>query len=188
MNLHEHFLHDVEENEIAELITEDVLNCLTNDYEFTNVRDVKEYQHKGDILVKNKKDGSTTFVEVKNDSRIAGREDSTGNILCEDMVYYEDKCEWKHGFMRYCNDYLAVVSRQAQKIFILDLSVLKRYYRQGSFVSKMKVLPGQYSSVFLYPLEIAERVGALLYEIDYFEVGDEEDHVPFDIREVEIDG
>lgn len=182
------FLRCVEENKIAEQIAYEVLSLATFkpdlDYKVHDVSNIKECQHKGDIFFRNKKDNSFSYVEVKNDSRIAGRPDSTGNILCEEQVYYEESGEWKDGFMRYCEDYLAVVSRQAKRIFIIDLSVLKQHYKQGKHIKKMKKNNWQHSEVYLYPLRCARKNGALLYEIDYDEWGNEDFHFPREIRKV----
>ena len=82
------FFSDLTSAKGAEQKVLETLSSLTNDYEFIDVSNKQEYWHKGDILAINKATGARTFIEVKDDSRIA----ETHNILCEERIFfYESK-------------------------------------------------------------------------------------------------
>ena len=83
MRLWDKFLLDLNEAHIAENLVREVLASLTNEYVFESVADNREYYHKGDIKATSA-NGEEILIEVKDDSRIG----DTGNILCEESVYY----------------------------------------------------------------------------------------------------
>ena len=77
------FLKDLLKAHKAEELVREALASLTDVYKFEVVADNKEYYHKGDIKATDA-DGNEIMIEVKDDSRIG----ETGNILCEESVYY----------------------------------------------------------------------------------------------------
>ena len=63
-----------------------------------------------------KKNNKVYFIEVKNDSRIA----DTGNVLCEEEVYYKKNDYYGKGNMYSNADVFAIVSKQNQKIYFIN--------------------------------------------------------------------
>ena len=69
------------------------------------------------------------MIEVKNDSVIH----ATGNVLCEEEVFYKEYGYYRDGFMY--NDYeiYCVVSEPSRKIYVMDFKVLKEHYKEGRY-------------------------------------------------------
>ena len=96
---------DLRRAKVGERIVMQVLQSVYgNDYDFNDVSDNKEYWHKGDIEIV--RDGKTKYLDVKMDSRIA----QTGNILCEDEVYFVESDSYRPGCIHSDYDYLAIIS------------------------------------------------------------------------------
>lgn len=79
------FKADLEKGHRAEQIVKEVFTNLTDKYTFTDVSNIPSYYHRGDIIA-TAADGREIFIEVKNDEVIY----KTGNILCEEEVYYKE--------------------------------------------------------------------------------------------------
>ena len=70
-----------------------------------DVSDDPQYYHNGDLMIS--LPSGERYVEVKDDSRIA----DTGNILCEEEVYYKESDTFTKGYMHSNYDIYAVVSK-----------------------------------------------------------------------------
>lgn len=143
----------------GEAIALKVLRNLTNDYTFDDVSDDQAFWHIGDIDVYDEWWNMHYFIDVKTDDCIY----KTGNILCEERVYYLDGA--KKGFMYSNYDYLAIVSRPNNCIYIINFEVLKKYYKQGRYMRM--AYEDQSSDTYLYPLSKAWKVGAVEAVIKY---------------------
>lgn len=154
------FWKDLEAAKPAEQLVLNTLASLATGYTFTNVSNVKECRYKGDILA-TAADGTKTYIEVKNDSRIA----ETGNILCEYQNYIKDGGYFIKGNMQSAYDIYCIVSQQQRKIYILDFSILQANYTKG----KHKIIEhfDQDTYCYLLPLDDMRRLGGVLYELDY---------------------
>lgn len=156
----EGFYRDLKKAKEAEQIVADVLSRKAPDYQFINVGDVREYYHKGDIKVI-LPSGEVHMVEVKDDSRIH----ETGNVLCEEYVYYFDCDCLQKGNMYSDYEIYCVVSKQDKKIYVIDFSILKSIYRR--FDSKEIKHTAQLTFAYLVPIGALRRKGALIAELDY---------------------
>jgi hypothetical protein len=67
------------------------------------------------------------MIEVKNDEVIH----KTGNVLCEEEVYYKSYDFWKSGFMYSDYEIYCVVSEADRRIYVIDFKVLKAHYKSG---------------------------------------------------------
>ena len=155
------FYEDLANAKAAEKIVRDTLASLTTNYTFEDVSDDPQCYYKGDIRVVG--DNKEFYIEVKNDSRIA----DTGNILCEEEVYYKDDNRFAPGNMHCTSDYYCVVSMQERKIYVLDFQVLKSIYRK--YASDFKIIRHRDQDTHAYLLEIcrAKQFGALLYKLNF---------------------
>ena len=180
------FFKDLKKGKKGERIAKDVLECMTENYTFRDVSEEEEYRHLGDIEIKYSYDSYrekfnvkpdylpmpqelfdlynlSYFIDVKDDSRIG----DTGNILCEEKVYYKKNGIVKDGFMYNLYDYLAIVNEKDKMIYILDFHLLQKVYKQGR---KMRLYySDQYSDVYLYSLDKAKDNGILMAVIGYEE-------------------
>ena len=104
------FFSDLENSKQAERVARECLSALTSDYTFTDVSNIRDYFYKGDIMAVGA-DGSRTFIEVKQDSRIH----ETGNVLCEEKILFFDT-GMKKGNMQSNYDVYCVVSIAARKM------------------------------------------------------------------------
>lgn len=155
------FLKDLLKAHKAEDLVREALTSLTDEYQFVDVADEKEYFHKGDIKAIGA-NGEEIMIEVKDDSRIG----DTGNILCEESVYYyesnyEQKGNFYSDYQIYC-----VVSQPTQTIYFFDFKVLKEIYKKAGRYTIMRHAH-QESEVYLLPLGSAKKAGALLHTIKY---------------------
>lgn len=154
------FQSDLARAQKAEYMVRDLLQSLTDEYTFIHVGNDREYYHKGDIKAVDK-NGKEIMIEIKDDTRIA----DTGNVLCEEEVYYNDCGQWEKGNMYSDYEIYAVVNQKEQKIYFLDFSILKENYRKG----EMKLLPhaDQQSIVYLISLGKLRRLGAIIKTVCY---------------------
>ena len=157
------FHKDLEKGKIAESIVREVFASLTSDYRFEDVSNDFRYFYMGDIKAVSA-EGKEIFIEVKNDSRIH----QTGNILCEDEVYYKQHGYYSNGNMHCKTDIFVVVSIATNKIYVIDFKVLKNHYREGRFLEID--YPQQSSLVYLLPISRVKQLGGLIAEIDYGEI------------------
>lgn len=154
------FYKDLEQGKIGERIVLDALSSYTHTCLIEDISDLKEYRYKGDIRLTDK-NGNQLFIEVKTDSRIA----DTGNVLCEDEVYFKDGDYYGHANMNCKCDIYAVVSQEEQKIYFIDFSILKQHYRQGEF--KQINHSAQITYAYLLPLGVLRKLGGLLGVVKY---------------------
>ena len=122
------FKTDLVRGHRAEQIVKDVFTALTNDYTFEDVSNTPSCYHKGDILA-TAANGKQTYIEVKNDSRIA----ETKNVLCEEEVYMYDGDYYNKGSMYSDYEIYCVVSEPEHKIYVFDFKILKEHYKSGEF-------------------------------------------------------
>ena len=176
------FKTDLKNAKVAEKIVKDVLDNMTDDYFFQDVSEKKECWHLGDIKVnysyytycdrlsfdcnplsydEYEKYKYDYYIDVKDDSRIG----DTRNILCEEQVYFRNTDTSVKGYMYSGYDYLAVVSKKENKIYILDFHLLQKHYKQGR---KIRINHReQYNDVYLYSLDKAKDNGILMAVIEY---------------------
>lgn len=156
------FFSDMENAKTGEHIVREAFTQLKPDYVFKDVSNDIYYYHKGDIRAIDK-NGKETLIEVKQDSRIA----ETGNVLCEDMVYFNDS-GYKSGNMHSDYEIYCVVSQTDTKIYVIDFSILKQIYKKGRY----KIIPHTEQTTYCYllPLTQIQECGGLLATIDYSEM------------------
>lgn len=157
----DNFYRDLEFGKEAEVIVRDRLSSLDDSRTYELVGDNPLYYHRGDIRVVDKESGEVRFIEVKNDSVIH----KTGNILCEEEVYFKKQYYSKDGNMFSDYDIYAVVCKEQRKIYIINFEVLKKNYRKGSF----KVIEHSQQITYAYLLHIDEikRLGGLISVVSY---------------------
>lgn len=155
------FWSDLSKAKYSEQLVREVLSSLTDEYEFQDVSNQREYFYKGDIRAVSKTNGSFFMLEVKDDSRIA----ETRNVLCEEEVYYKESNYFGKGNMQSDYDIYCVVSQAEQKIYIIDFSILKKIYKQGEF----KIIKhfAQDTYCYLLPLGVIKKNGGLIKVIEY---------------------
>jgi hypothetical protein len=156
----ENFNRDLEIGKRAEQIVFEVSSALDSDRKYEMVGGVSEFFYMGDIVALDK-DGKPTYIEVKNDSRIA----DTGNVLCEEEVYYKRHDYYGKGNMECDCDIYAVVSEEQRKIYVIDFKVLKSNYRKGIY--KEIEHPQQITYCYLLDLNILKRLGGLISVVSY---------------------
>lgn len=176
------FKTDLNNAKEAEKIVKDVLESMTNDFDFQDVSEKKECWHLGDIKAyynycsycggfgfggnplsyeEYEEYKYNYYIDVKDDSRIG----DTGNILCEEQVWFRNKSTPVKGYMYSGYDYLAVVSKKENKIYMLDFHLLQKHYKQGR---KIRINHReQYNDVYLYSLDKAKENGILMATIEY---------------------
>lgn len=154
------FYKDLAQAQGAEVLVLEELSKRTNDYKFEHVGTNRDYFYKGDIKVV-ANSGEQIFVEVKNDSVIA----KTGNILCEEEVYYKETDWYGKGNMQSDYDIYAIVSEAERRIYLLDFKILKASYRAGEY--KVIEHPSQITYCYLLPLGVAKKVGAVITTLNY---------------------
>lgn len=152
------FNDDLAKGKIAEHIV--TVLAETANYPVIDVSDIKEYRHKGDLII-TLPSGEQKYLEIKNDSVIS----STGNILCEEEVYYYESGYTQVGNMHNESDYYIVVSQPDCKIYVLDFKKLQQCYKKGYF----RIIPHsqQESSCYLLELNRAKQYGALIGIYNY---------------------
>lgn len=154
------FKTDLVKGHRAEQVVKDVFTSLTDKYTFQDVSNNPSYYHKGDLLA-TAADGRQIMIEVKNDEVIY----KTGNVLCEEEVYYKDADYFKDGYMYSDYEIYCVVSEPERKIYVIDFKVLKSIYRKGE--EKIINHYAQYSDVYLVPIGFIKQNGGLIDVIEY---------------------
>ena len=154
------FYKDLRKGHRAEKIVKDVFSSLTDKYTFTDVSNDPAYYHSGDIIA-TAADGRQIMIEVKNDSVIH----ATGNVLCEEEVFYKEYGYYRDGFMY--NDYeiYCVVSEPSRKIYVIDFKVLKEHYKEGRY--KYFDYSQQASDTYLLSLGLIEDYNGLIKVVEY---------------------
>lgn len=158
----DNFYRDLAFGKRAEAIVLNTFRSLTDAYTFEDVSNMQGFFYCGDIKVTDK-DGNVKYIEVKNDSRIA----DTGNVVCEEEVWYKRYDYYGRGNMDGNCDVFCVVSEEAKKIYVIDFKVLKANYRKGIF--KEMVHPQQTSYCYLCEIAKIKKWGGLIAVIDYKE-------------------
>lgn len=139
-----------------------VINYLqTAGYQVEDVSDNRQDYHKGDLLI-TLPTGEKRYIEVKNDTVIA----TTGNILCEEEVYYKNSDYFAPGFMYRDYDIYAVVSESERKIYFFDFSKLKEIYKRFGRYKRFNYTD-QYSDCYLLEMCRASQFKALIAKINY---------------------
>lgn len=154
------FKADLAKGHKAEQIVKDVFTSLTDKYEFTDVSNIPQFYNKGDLLA-TAADGRQIMIEVKNDEVIY----KTGNVLCEEEVYYKDADYFKDGYMYSDYEIYCVVSEPERKIYIIDFKILKSIYSKGE--NKIINHYAQYSDVYLVPIGFIKQNGGLIDVVEY---------------------
>ena len=156
------FKKDLEVAHEAERLVQMYFTLLGHqDYTFKNVSADPEYYYKGDIQATDSSN-RRIYIEVKDDSRIA----DTGNVLCEDQVYYKDGDYFGRGNMQGDSDIYCVVSRVEKKIYVMDFKVLKEIYKPFGVYKEIEHTD-QTTHAYLLPLWVIKQRGAFIAEVDY---------------------
>lgn len=133
----------------------------SNGVQVQDISDLPQYRQCGDLLI-TLASGQQYYLEVKNDSVVG----SSGNILCEEEVYYKENDYFKPGFMYNHSDFLLVVSESQREIYVLDFKIMQQIYKtKGQY--KFFDYPQQSSDCYLVPLWLAKKYGAWLETINY---------------------
>lgn len=143
----------------GEQTVKEVLESLTDDYTFT----ASDNQHKGDIIATHTVSGQKYYLEVKTDSRIA----DTGNILCEESVYYYNNGVVAEGFMYRDYEYYCILSKSERKIYIIDFKVLHQNYIKNSIKHTVLRYADQESDCYFVQLATIAAAGGLIKVINY---------------------
>lgn len=152
------FYLDLEYAKTAEKIALSTFSSLAPEYKFEDVSGDRAYYHRGDILATTPQ-GRAICIEVKQDGCIA----ATGNVLCEDEVYYWDG-DRKPGNFHSDYEIYCVYSPQKQKLVVMDFDVLRRIYKQGNY--KIIHHADQTTYAYLLPLSFVEEEGGIIAIID----------------------
>lgn len=157
----EQFNKDLVAARHAEGLVHKYFSLLDKEHNFINVAEDPEYFYKGDVLATDNS-GNRIFIEVKDDKRIA----DTGNILCEENVYYHSSDYLGRGNMQSDCDIYCVVSQPESKIYVFDFKKLKEYYK---VLGVYKEIPhaDQTTQCYLLPLWVAKKHDILIGTIDY---------------------
>ena len=159
--MNKQFYVDLERGQKAELLVRDILEALTDEYEFEWVGAEEQYRYKGDIKA-TAADGSEIFIEVKDDTIIG----TSGNVLIEEEVYFKETDEVRKGFIY--NDYevFCVISRDTQTLYFFDFNVIKQIYKKyGEY--KFYNYISQSSDCFLLDIGRIKQFGGFIAKIEY---------------------
>ena len=121
------FYEDLAKAKKGEAIVLEVLRNVATDYDFNDVSDDARFYYRGDIEVYDQNWDAHYYMDVKMDGCI-GR---THNILCEEKVWMKEGSYYSKGNMQSDYDYLAILSVDTQRIFIIDFNKLKQHYKEG---------------------------------------------------------
>ena len=154
------FFIDLNNSKASEQIVLDTFAALAPQYSFQDVSYNREYYHKGDIKAV-AADGHETFIEVKQDGRIA----ETTNVLLEDKIHYHYNNNITKGNLHSDYEIYVVVSPQKHKAIVMDFEVLKAHCREGNY----KTIPhyDQTTYAYLLPLARIEELGGIIAIVDY---------------------
>ena len=155
------FKRDLEAAHEAERLVQMYFTILSDSYTFENVSTNPEYYYRGDIVATDSS-GCRTFIEVKDDSRIA----DTQNVLCEEKVYYKEQDFFGKGNMQGDTDIYCVVSQKEKKIYVMDFKVLKEIYKDYGIHKRIEHTD-QVTYAYLLPLWVVKQRGGFIAEIDY---------------------
>lgn len=165
MDYRERYLEDVNAHKKAELITTEVLNNLNNGYKFEYVADDEKYFNKGDIKMK-KKGKKALCIDVKDDQKIA----ETGNFAVEAGGWSKiHNCPAK-GWIDSNYNYLAIISRETQTIWILSFKRLREIYNKTDLTGGRKVVSDFWDNIkynYLISIDKAIELGAVFARIEY---------------------
>lgn len=157
----DNFYKDLEKARGAEALVAQILKQRNPEFQVIEVGDNRQYFHKGDILVITPT-GEQHFFEVKDDSCIW----KTGNVLCEDCVYYHNSDCYIDGNMYSDYEIYTVVNQNDRVIYFIDFKKLQKIYRKyGTY----KEIAHSQQTTFAYLLDLYDikRNGALIQEIKY---------------------
>lgn len=157
----DNFYRDLAIGRQGEDIVREVFSSLDSERIYEAVADNPLFYHTGDIKVTHKETGEVRYIEVKTDSVIH----KTGNVLCEDEVYYKKHDYSVDGNMHSNYDIYAVVCKEQREIYVIDFRVLKKNYRRGSF--KIIEHPQQISYVYLLNINEIKRLGGLIAVVKF---------------------
>ena len=157
----QNFFSDLAEAKKTEELVRNVFGEMTDEYEFEDVSNERQFFHRGDIRAIHKATGKEVFIEVKDDSRIH----NSKNILCEEEVYFKENDYWQKGCMHSNYDIYVVVSRKIHKIYVIDFKKLRQFYKDGEF--KKVDHAAQTTYCYLYPLGDAGARGAIISAFHY---------------------
>jgi hypothetical protein len=82
-----------------------------------------DFYRRGDIQAYG--NGQFIYIDVKDDTVIH----ETGNVLCEEEVYFKENDYYKKGFMYSDYDVLCVLSRVTRRMYFIDFKKLKEFYK-----------------------------------------------------------
>lgn len=153
------FFEDLAKARKSEALVMNVLADKAPDYEFELIGD-GWLQHWGDIRVSTPS-GDVHYIEVKDDSCIH----KTGNVLCEEAVYYGDSGNTYDGNMYSNYEIYCVLSQAQRKIYVIDFSVLRANYKLGEY--KEIPHPQQTTYAYLVGLWQIKKWGGLIATIEY---------------------
>jgi hypothetical protein len=153
------FYSDLAVGKRAEEIVFNTFSALDSKHTYEMVSGFREFFYSGDIVALGEE--KPIYIEVKNDSRIA----DTGNVLCEEEVYYKKHDYYGKGNMDCECDVFAVVSEEQRKIYVINFEVLKSNYRRGTY--KEIEHPQQITYCYLLPLSEIKRLGGLISVVSY---------------------
>lgn len=156
----DNFEKDLTTGRRGEDIVLKVFSSLDSERTYERVADNPLYYYKGDIKVTDKS-GNVRYIEVKNDSVIH----NTGNILCEEEVYYKRYDYYGKGNMSSDYDIYAVVSEQRREIYVFNFERLKQIYRKGIY--KEIEHKQQITYCFLLDINEIDRLGGLIAVVNY---------------------
>lgn len=154
------FYKDLEAARGAEtLVFELLVGAAADTYTFEWVGDNPAYYNLGDIRAINKATGKESFIEVKDDSRIA----DTGNVLCENGVDYGYSYAIGNIYNHF--DCYAIRSAKENKVYLINGEILRANFKKGRRVYIEH--PQQATDAFLLPLAEIKRLGGLIGTISY---------------------
>lgn len=154
------FYEDLELGRKAEYLALGVFRKIAPACRFTHVGNDRDCYYKGDIKAITI-DGKEYFIEIKDDKCIW----KTGNVLCEEEVFYKERGYFGKGNMQGESDFYCVVSRKERKIYCFDFEKMRKHYKQGRF--QCIDHPQQTTYCYLCSLGQMRRWGALIDTIEY---------------------
>lgn len=165
----EDFDNNVKVSLEAENIAKQLLEQIYWD-EFTSVRDDPAYYHIGDLL-----DSAGRGFDCKDDGVI----NRTGNVFCETKKHWFNSGKTTDGWMRNGEyDYLVVLDRVDNHIYVLDFPVLKKIYKCcGKFKCGIN-MGDNYTDGFIVSLDRCKENNALIHAYSYIY---DKDHDFYDI-------
>lgn len=154
----EDFQHNVRVSLEAENIAKELLEQLTWET-FVSVRDDPKFFHVGDLL-----DSHGKGYDIKDDGVI----NRTGNVFCETKKHWKNTGTITDGWMLNSEyDYLCVLDRVKNHIYLLDFEALKRVYTsQGRRILKVN-MGDNYTDGYIISVDKCRDLGVLVDESAY---------------------